>query len=258
MAAIFFDIDGTLWDRQNVIPESTKKGIEELHKNGHQLFLCSGRSRIMIKGDHLHALGFDGIIAGCGTYVEYQDEVKLAVELDPEVLRKAVYLLQEYKMPILLEGIEEVFMDVDLVKTEYGSYLKKLLEEWTYPLEDNDARWKASKISALIKDAPYQEIIKKLQDDYEFLDHSGHVMEMVPKGFSKASGIQFVCDMLGIDIADTYAFGDGINDCEMLRYVAHGVAMGNGSVAAKEAADYVTSDIHDDGIYNALKHFALI
>lgn len=258
MAAIFFDIDGTLWDRQNVIPESTKKGIEELHKNGHQLFLCSGRSRIMIKGDHLHALGFDGILAGCGTYVEYKGEVKLAVELEPDVLRKAIYLLQEYNMPILIEGINELYMDEDLIKTEYGSYLKQLLEEWAYPLEGNDDIWRGSKISTLIAGAAYHEVIEKLGDDYEFLDHSGHVMEMVPKGFSKASGIQFVCEILGIDQADTYAFGDGINDCEMLRYVAHGVAMGNGSEAAKEAADYVTTDIHDDGIYNALKHFGLI
>lgn len=258
MAAIFFDIDGTLWDRENVIPESTKLAIEELHKNGHLLFLCSGRSRIMIKGDHLLNLGFDGILAACGTYVEYKDEVKLAVELESEVLKKAIYVLQEYHMPILLEGIQEVFMDEELVKTAYGSYLKKLLEEWTYPLEGNDDIWKASKISALIQDRDYDSVVRLLEKDFDFLNHGGHVMEMVPKGYSKASGIKYVCDMLAIDMADTYAFGDGINDCEMLQYVAHGVAMGNATDVAKAAAEYVTTDIHDNGIYNAVKHYGLI
>lgn len=258
MAAIFFDIDGTLWDRENVIPESTKTAMEALHKNGHLTFMCSGRSRIMIKGDHLHALGFDGILAGCGTYIEYKGEVKLAVELEPEVLRKAIYLLQEYKMPILLEGINELFMDEDLVKTAYGSYLKKLLAEWAYPLEENDDLWHGSKISTLINGADYHSVMEKLGDEYDFMDHSGHVMEMVPKGYSKASGIKAVCEMLGIDHADTYAFGDSINDVDMLKYVAHGVAMGNGTEAAKAAADYVTTDIHDDGIYNALKYYGLI
>lgn len=258
MAAIFFDIDGTLWDRQNVIPDSTVDAIHKLHENGHLIFLCSGRSRIMIKGDHLLSLGFDGILAGCGTYVEYKEEVKMAVELEPDVLRKAIYRLQEYNMPILIEGINELYMDDDLLKTEYGSYLKKLLEEWAYPLDGNDDNWRGSKISTLIRDADYHTVMSKLGDDYDFLDHNGHVMEMVPKGYSKASGIKFVCEMLGINQADTYAFGDGINDCEMLKYVAHGVAMGNGTDAAKAAADYVTTDIHDDGIYNGLKHYGLI
>lgn len=258
MAAIFFDIDGTLWDRQNVIPESTKIAIKKLRENGHLTFLCSGRSRSMIKGEELFAMGFDGVLAGCGTYIEYQQEVKLDVELEPEVLRKAVYLLQEYKMPILIETTHEVFMDEDIVKTAYGSYLKNLLAEIAYPLEGNDAIWRGSKISTLIRDADYHAVIRILGDDFEFLDHAGHVMEMVPKGYSKASGIRFVCEMLGIEQGDTYAFGDGINDCEMLKYVAHGVAMGNATDVAKEAADYVTTDIHADGIYLALEHFGLI
>lgn len=258
MAAIFFDIDGTLWDRENVIPESTKIAMEELHKNGHLTFMCSGRSRIMIKGDHLHALGFDGILAGCGTYIEYQGDVKLAVELEPQVLKKAIYLLQSYHMPILIEGIQELYMDEDLIKTSYGSYLKKLLTEWAHPLEGNDAIWRGSKISTLINGADYHTVMRELEADYDFMDHSGHVIELVPKGYSKASGIKAVCEMLGIAHEDTYAFGDSVNDIDMLQYVAHGVAMGNGTDAAKAAADYVTTDIHHDGIYNGLKHYGLI
>ena len=42
MAAVFFDIDGTVWDRENVISESTVKSIQMLHENGHLAFLCSG------------------------------------------------------------------------------------------------------------------------------------------------------------------------------------------------------------------------
>ena len=39
MAAVFFDIDGTLWDKDNIIPESTKSGIQKLKENGHSVFL---------------------------------------------------------------------------------------------------------------------------------------------------------------------------------------------------------------------------
>ena len=57
MALMFFDIDGTLWDRENVIPESTKKALRLLKQNGHQIFLCSGRTRVFIRDEELLAQG---------------------------------------------------------------------------------------------------------------------------------------------------------------------------------------------------------
>ena len=97
-----------------------------------------------------------------------------------------------------------------------------------------------------------------LKDDYDFMVHGDVAMEVVPKGYSKASGIAFVCEKLGIDVKDTYAFGDSANDVDMLEFAGVGVAMGDGTDVAKEHADYVTRGLHEDGIYHALKHFALI
>ena len=70
MAAIFFDIDGTLWDRDNNIPQSTKEAIHQLQENGHQTFLCRGRTRVFINSEELLGMGFDGIVCGCGTFIE--------------------------------------------------------------------------------------------------------------------------------------------------------------------------------------------
>ena len=59
-------------------------------------------------------------------------------------------------------------------------------------------------------------------------------------------------------MANVYAFGDQLNDLEMLSFVEHGVAMGNANDEVKAAADYVTDSVDDNGIENALKHFQLI
>ena len=64
--------------------------------------------------------------------------------------------------------------------------------------------------------------------------------------------------MFDIPWEHTYAFGDSANDLEMLSYVAHSVAMGNGTQEVKETAEYVTTGVMDDGIYNGLKHYGLI
>ena len=63
---------------------------------------------------------------------------------------------------------------------------------------------------------------------------------------------------LNISKAECIAFGDGHNDAEMVKFVGLGIAMGNALEKVKVASDYVTSDIDDDGIYNALKHFNII
>lgn len=61
-SAVFFDIDGTLWDYNNYIPDSCREGIKKLRENGHLAFICSGRSRAFIQNEDLLSLGFDGIV----------------------------------------------------------------------------------------------------------------------------------------------------------------------------------------------------
>ncbi len=81
---------------------------------------------------------------------------------------------------------------------------------------------------------------------------------MVPKGFSKGTGILRVCEILGVDPKDTFAFGDGENDIDMIKTAGTGIAMGNGNAHARAEADFVTRDIYHDGIYHACKYFNLI
>ena len=88
--------------------------------------------------------------------------------------------------------------------------------------------------------------------------HNEFVAEFVPKGFNKGTGMRKVCEMLGIDIADTFAFGDSVNDREMILTAGTGVVMGNGAPAMKEIADYVTLPMMEGGIHHACREFGLI
>ena len=65
-------------------------------------------------------------------------------------------------------------------------------------------------------------------------------------------------EYLGIPHSNTYAFGDGPNDLEMLQYVQYGTAMGNSEQSVFQAAKYRTKGIWEDGIYLALKRYGLI
>ncbi len=259
MSLLFFDIDGTLWDRHCVIPESTKMALQLLKQKGHKIFLCSGRPRLTIRGEELFAQGFDGIISGCGTLIEYEDKALLCKNIDRPLLERSVALFYEYDMPMVMEGHHRLFMDADIIsKDDYGRFLLETFKDCTEPIRDNAERWQAGKFSVLIGGTKYRELIALLKEEYEFLVHGEIVMEVVPKGYSKATAIAFLCEYLNVPVEDTFAFGDGAYDIDMLDFVGCGIVMGNGTDAAKAHADYVTDDLHADGIYNACKKFDLI
>ena len=71
---IFFDIDGTLYDSRIGIPESTVNALNQLIANEHKIVMCTGRSKGMIPEEYFH-MGFDGVILGAGTYVEYEGKI---------------------------------------------------------------------------------------------------------------------------------------------------------------------------------------
>ncbi len=74
----------------------------------------------------------------------------------------------------------------------------------------------------------------------------------------KTAGIQKLLEHYRLSADSIMAFGDDNNDVDMLEFAQIGAAMGNTSKKAKEVADYVTTDIDNDGIANALKHFHLL
>ena len=110
---------------------------------------------------------------------------------------------------------------------------------------------------------PFDEIRKQFSDAFQviectvpaFGDASG---ELSVAGVNKHTAIEALINHLGIDQKDTYAYGDGMNDAEMLTFVAHGVAVGNAKEGLKAIADEVCDDIANDGIYKNMKEHGLI
>ena len=78
------------------------------------------------------------------------------------------------------------------------------------------------------------------------------------KNIKKSTAVQALLDYLKADIKDTIAFGDAKIDIPMIEYCEIGVAMGNGGDEVKAAADYITDDVENDGLYKAFLHFKLI
>ncbi len=257
---IFFDIDGTIWDENHNIPDSTIKTIKLLKENGHKTFICSGRAKGNIIDEKLLNIGFDGIIAACGNHIEVNGKILYENILSDELVKKSLDVTKEQHIPVVLEGPVYHWLDVEKFSGDpYTIKLKKVLKDKALPLEEYEGKIVINKFSGdITKDTDMNVVEEKLGDDFDFLIHEGDVIEFVPKNTSKATGIKKVCELLNIDNCDTFAVGDSINDVEMLEFVNTGIAMGNCTQPAREVADYVTTSLWEDGIFNAMKHFELI
>ena len=83
------------------------------------------------------------------------------------------------------------------------------------------------------------------------------LIEIVPKGISKASALQSLAAKLGIPIEETMAIGDAYNDLPMLRAAGKSVAMGNAFPEIKEVTDYETLTCEENGLAAAIYHYVL-
>jgi Cof subfamily protein (haloacid dehalogenase superfamily) len=82
--------------------------------------------------------------------------------------------------------------------------------------------------------------------------------DVLPKGGSKAEGIKRLIEATGLSMEDVYAFGDGLNDIEMLEQAGVGVAMGNAVNEAKQVSDFITDDVDHNGLSKALYEVGLL
>ncbi|MBQ7678172.1 MAG: Cof-type HAD-IIB family hydrolase [Lachnospiraceae bacterium] len=256
---LFFDIDGTLWDFDNVIPGSTVEAIREAQANGHLCFINSGRSRCFIRHPALFAVGFDGIVSGCGTMIEYRDEVVLYHTLPVDYVEWVLEVVRKHSFRPILEGRYHLYFDdEDFKDDKFGAKIIEELGDDRLTIADHWGQWEISKLSCATKPWAHEACQKELGDDFDFMIHESTIVEMAPKGFSKASGIERLCEILAVDIADTVCFGDSVNDLSMLQAAGTAVVMGNGMDEVKKIADFVTKDLHDEGIPYAMKELKLI
>ncbi|MFL6561113.1 MAG: HAD hydrolase family protein, partial [Bacillus sp. (in: firmicutes)] len=156
-----------------------------------------------------------------------------------------------------------VFMNEKTMKAsvQYHPFIQDSLGSLNFPHPEDDASFYVNRKmyqSLLFCENKNEELYFSNYPKFDFIRWHPYSVDVLPMGGSKAEGIKKMIERLGFKMEDVYAFGDGLNDLEMLKAVGTGVSMGNGVTEAKELADFVTSDVSEDGIWNGLKELQLI
>lgn len=253
---IIFDIDGTLYDNKNkCLYESSIECIKTLYEKGHELVIASGRSFPMISN-------IDKIKKYINTYILINGQIilrngieiyKEAIELNK--LKKLLEDFNEYDIPYgcissSLERLSKINEDVNHAYTSFC--LKEPVVDEDYYLKDDIYQIWCFGDNDKIKDFIIQ------HPDYDFMPWGGTGYDVVPKGRNKARTIKKLIEILGYEMKDVIALGDGYNDISMINTVGFGIAMGNACDELKEVADYITDDIDKDGVYKVFKYLNMI
>lgn len=261
---IFFDIDGTLiGGGSQLMSESTKNAICQARENGHICLVNTGRTRKLVGPEITEQVEFDGYLFGCGTMVLYRNQILMHHKLPLELSVRILEGLERYEIDAIMEGPEDNYCkEPEEMHTEtFRNYINHYKEafEWKFYSSLELAPGRFDKFFAYVDETERMDAFREeFAEELDFIDRENGYYEVVPKGYSKATAIQFMADTLNIPIKDTVAIGDSNNDLPMLEYAGISIAMGNSSQAVLEMADYVTTDVMEDGIWNALKWLGVL
>jgi Cof subfamily protein (haloacid dehalogenase superfamily) len=258
----FFDIDGTLLNSEGKIMHNTIDSIKKLHEKGHLIGLATGRNPILCQ-DIIKILPQLSYIVGnngSSIYNIKEGNLNNTYNIPQLAIDYMVKMVQDNKKILIwhigLKTYKVIFCSTDEAKEIYsqgGGFAFESFDNW----EDVKHTLKSENgITQITMKADKQTIIDNLEkathdmkDICEVVEVSRLYIDFNPSNISKYTGIKEVCYKENININNVYAFGDSLNDYEMLKNLKNSVAMGNSENYLKEISAHTTDSNNDDGIY---------
>ena len=245
---LFFDIDGTLLSGgygATALPASAKLVLDKLRAAGHFLAIATGRSEAMASGV-VHDLGSENMVSDGGYGLTLHGKL---LGIRPISREGVIALVNECDALGYPWGLQIDNSDTRLVPDgrfedfTHDNYIKTKVVPGLRP-EDQEIIYKAY-VACLYPDEKKLKTLEHLpwcrfHREYFFVEPA-----------AKGDGIRQMMDMLDADVRDVIVFGDSLNDLSMFHDDWTKVAMGNAAPELKALADYVTTDVDKDGIYNA-------
>lgn len=275
--AIFLDVDGTLTLPNGQVSPKVEEAISKVRKNGHYVFLCTGRNKAGVRA--LMPIGFDGVICSAGGYIEMNGDKVYESSLSQEDLQLARDVFDQHHIMYNLEATHMTFQDDEMNKEFIKHRLtdEKLNSEMIRLLNEQKDRFNIHSLEEYENNPqPIQKLcfmcddIQKLEKPKEILSEKFNFIiheifsqdvingEIIIKGTNKGNAVQFVTEKLGLSLEDTIGFGDSMNDYEMIKVCHHAVVMENGVKELKQYASSICESVEDDGIYHELKRLGLL
>lgn len=278
MKHIFFDIDGTLVGPSKKVTEKTKAAIKEARALGNKVYLCTGRAPISINRD-VRDIGFDGVISSAGGFVEVNGEFIYENFINQYILSEVMLLFTNKKVLFSLETKHALYQTpgvMEFFEKRHGHLAKDNLElaRFLEERKNEEVRLPISQFNLL--EMPVTKVCFIGEDKLAFYDCVKYLSEffnvvifsnpeddyingeIILKDCTKGDGIKRIIEHVGGNMEDTIAYGDSMNDYQMIETANYGIV----SKIAPEKLLVISDDTFDDpdqdAIYHSLKKLNII
>ncbi|KAI3468172.1 hypothetical protein Pfo_024835 [Paulownia fortunei] len=269
---IFCDMDGTLLNSKSQISLSTVEALKEASSRGVKVVIATGKTRpaVMNIFKMVNLAGKDGIISefSPGVFVQgllvygRQGREIFRRNLDPSVCREALLYSLKHNIPIIAFSEDRCLTLfehplVDSLHTVYHEPKAEIIpsvEQLLAGIEIQKLIFLDSSEGVAGTLRPYW--AEATEDRASVVQAVPDMLEIVPPGTSKGSGVRILLDHLGVAPNEVMAIGDGENDVEMLELASLGVALSNGSEKAKAVANVIGISNDEDGVADAIYRYA--
>lgn len=255
---ISFDLDKTLLDHKNMkVPESALRALEKLREQGHIIVLGTGRDMdSYYSRAYLDIVRPDARIDQNGAKVVAGGQVLYEHFIDKTLLRRMMDYAKAHSVGLgVTIGDDDYYVNphvVEQAEVRRWGHCGRQFRDPEKLLELN-----VRTVAFIGTDDEAKEMEQEFPEVTLRMFSINYGADVIEKGFSKAEGLKRLCEHYGVDMETSVAFGDSMNDSEIIEAASIGIAMGNARDELKALADYVTTDIDQDGIWNACVHFGL-
>ncbi len=259
----FFDIDGTLINVPEGLMSPTAETISALKRfqeQGNLIFIATSRGELPFEAEELQ---FDGFIGEDGHYIVYDGQVLFDDLFTADEVRRQMEVYKQFDGRCMYSGHHSSWCDC--WEDEYIQRHRKAFSRTTDKPANLIEHLDADAMEVIACCVMFKNVedlrgaYEALKDDFTMVTYETGIirMDVYRKGFKKGTAVRHMYEKLGIPRENTYAFGDGINDMEMLQLVGHGIAMGNAIEELKAVAEEVTGSVMENGIAGYFKKYLL-
>ncbi|HAR80214.1 MAG TPA: hypothetical protein DCR21_05215 [Succinivibrionaceae bacterium] len=270
---IALDLDGTLLNSDKNISDRNKRALRQAQQEGFSVVIATGRhpnstlryiQELDCLNDRAYAVCFNGsAVVSLSEYAKAHSYVNYPV-IDSKtapgsLIKEIASLAHDYGCHV--HGYSK----------QRGLVVETVNKHSLREITHNDVSYEIVDFSKCADDEPFYKLLiagdssaldalrptipKVLQENFNIVRSDSDFLEFIAQRSTKGTALKALCSMLGCQVSQAIAFGDGENDLDMLRTAGMGVGMANAQQIVLDNVSYVTLSNDDDGVASVVEHF---